>query len=51
LPSKIRALGVPVLHLEQLPAGSRTRDLGVPARAKSGSQAQAGDDHLLADLA
>jgi hypothetical protein len=51
LPSKIRALGVPVLHLEQLPAASQVRDLGVPARAKLGSQAQAGDDHLLADLA
>jgi hypothetical protein len=51
LPSKIRALGVPVLHLEQLPAASPTRDLSAPARAKVGAQAQAGDDHLLADLA
>jgi hypothetical protein len=51
LPSKVRALGVPVLHLEQLPAVSTTRDLGAPARAKLGPQAQAGDDHLLADPA
>jgi hypothetical protein len=51
LPSKIRALGVPVLHVQQHPQAARAVDVASPTRAKVTAQARAGDDPLVADLA
>lgn len=51
LPSKIRALGVPVLHVQQHPQAARAVDIASPPRAKVTAPARAGDDPLVADLA
>ena len=51
LPSKIRGLGVPVLHVQRIPLAAPAFDVGSSAPAKVVAQARSADEPLIADLA
>lgn len=51
LPSKIRALGVPVVHVQECAPAVVVLDLASPVRASLAAQPRAVDDPLIVDLA
>ncbi len=50
LPRKIRALGVPVLHVQQQSPAPRAIDIGSPSRSTIAAQVRSADVPLVADL-
>jgi hypothetical protein len=51
LPRKVRALGVPVVHVQSLPPAPKAFETEAPTRARVAAQTRPGDDPLIPDLA